>query len=41
MFDDWTTIGEGTGVGSNITTLHVFPLSGIYVPASYLFTKIG
>ena len=41
MFDDWTTIGEGTGVGSNITALHVFPLSGIYVPASYLFTKIG
>lgn len=41
MFDDWTTIGEGTGVGSSITALHVFPLSGIYVPASYLFTKIG
>lgn len=41
MFDDWTTIGEGVGIGTSITALHVFPLSGIYVPASYLFTKIG
>lgn len=41
MFDDWTTIGEGTGIGSSITALHVFPLSGIYVPVSYLFTRIG
>lgn len=41
MFDDWTSIGEGVGIGSEITALHVFPLSGIYVPASYLFKHIG
>ena len=53
LFDDWVSIGsgssggiefdDGTTVGGagGITAIHVFPLTGIYVPGSYLFKSLG
>lgn len=38
LFDDWTTIGDQTG---NFNAIHVFHLSGIMVPLSYLLQKMA
>ena len=38
LFDDWTTIGD---VGGDINVVHVFSLSSIVVPLSWLLQKMG
>lgn len=38
LFDDWTTIGDSVG---NFNAIHVFHLSGIAVPLSYLLQKMA
>lgn len=38
LFDDWTTIGDSVG---SFDAIHVFNLSGITVPLSYLLEKLA
>lgn len=38
LFDDWTTIGDS---GGNFDAIHVFNLSGITIPLSYLLEKMA
>ena len=40
MFDDWETIGyDQIAAEGNADVIHVFPLSGVLVPLSYLLSK--
>lgn len=38
LFDDWSTIGE---VNTGAQQIHVLNLSGVVIPSSYLFIKLG
>ena len=38
LFDDWTTIGDSSG---SFDAIHVFNLSGVTVPLSYLLEKLA